>query len=217
MKINLPNQITLARLGMAVIFFVCLAQYEHRHAQMWLLDLSAGLFVIAGISDIVDGYLARKHNQVTSFGRIIDPFVDKILVIGGYVFLAGDGFLDAQQVRTSDVAGWMVVVILGRELLVTSLRGVTEAAGQSFAANAYGKAKMALQSVTIVWVILTVAHPHLVPICTTLRPYLVYLTVIVTFLSAIPYLKMAKGVLSQMAVVPSAPVQLPKTATKLPS
>lgn len=203
LKINLPNQITLARLGMAVVFFACLAQYDGRVAEprTWLLDLSAALFVIAGISDIIDGYLARKQNQVTSFGRVIDPFVDKILVIGAYIFLAGDGFLSAQQVRTSDVAGWMVVVILGRELLVTSLRGVTEAAGQSFAANAYGKAKMALQSTTVVWVLLTVAHQDLIPICTFLRPYLVYLTVLVTFLSVIPYLHMARGVLSQMAVV----------------
>lgn len=203
LKINLPNQITLARLGMAVVFFACLAQYDGRvtEPRTWLLDLSAALFVIAGISDIIDGYLARKQNQVTSFGRVIDPFVDKILVIGAYIFLAGDGFLDADQVRTSDVAGWMVVVILGRELLVTSLRGVTEAAGQSFAANAYGKAKMALQSTTVVWALLTVAHPDLIPICTFLRPYLVYLTVLVTFLSVIPYLHMARGVLSQMAVV----------------
>lgn len=202
MKINLPNQITLARLVMAVIFFICLAQYDHRQPRPWLLDLSAALFVIAGISDIVDGYLARKQNQVTSFGRVIDPFVDKILVIGGYIFLAGEGFLDAGQNRASDVAGWMVVVILGRELLVTSLRGVTEASGKSFAANAYGKAKMALQSTTIVWVVLTVAHPNLVPICTQLRPFMVYLTVVVTLLSVVPYLHMARGILSQMAVVP---------------
>ena len=201
MKINLPNQITIARLFVAIIFFVCLAQYETRSpSAKWLLDVSAGLFFIAAMSDIVDGYLARKHNQVTSFGRVIDPFVDKILVIGAYIFLAGDGFLDVNQNRTSDVSGWMVVVILGRELLVTSLRGATEADGQSFAANVYGKMKMLLQSTTVIWVLLTVAHPDWIPICTTLRPYLVYLTVIVTFLSAIPYLRMARGILSEMSV-----------------
>jgi CDP-diacylglycerol--glycerol-3-phosphate 3-phosphatidyltransferase len=202
MKINLPNQITIARLFMAIIFFACLAQYEARSpsSSRWLLDLSATLFVIAGISDIVDGYLARKHNQVTSFGRVIDPFVDKILVIGAYIFLAGEGFLDASHHRTSDVAGWMVVVILGRDLLVTSLRGITEAGGQSFAANIYGKLKMLLQSVTVVWVLLTVAHPQWIPLCTYLRPFVVHLTVVVTVLSVIPYLRMARGVLSQMSV-----------------
>ncbi|MBI4579717.1 MAG: CDP-diacylglycerol--glycerol-3-phosphate 3-phosphatidyltransferase [Planctomycetes bacterium] len=202
MRINLPNQITLARLAMAVVCFACLAQYEARAGRpgAWLLDLSAVLFTIAGLTDIVDGYLARKQNQVTSFGRVIDPFVDKILVLGAYIFLAGDGFLDAGGRRTSDVAGWMVVVILGRELLVTSLRGVTEAAGQSFAANAYGKAKMFLQSVTVVWVMLTVAHPQGLATCAAIRPVLVYVMVAITFLSVIPYLRMARGVLSQMAV-----------------
>ncbi len=204
MKINLPNQITLGRLAVSIIFFACLAQFDVRaaHPRMWLLDLCSVLYLIAGISDIVDGYLARKQNQVTSFGRILDPFVDKILVIGAYVFLAGEGFLDASGHHVSNVAGWMVVVILGRELLVTSLRGVTEASGQSFAANAYGKAKMLLQSVTIVWVMVTIAHPNWIPVCTMLRPYMVYLTVIVTFLSVIPYLRMARGVLSQMSVAP---------------
>lgn len=203
MKINLPNQITIARLFMAIIFFACLAQYETRSRQsLWLLDLSAALFTIAAITDIIDGYLARKDNQVTSFGRVMDPFVDKILVIGAYIFLSGDGFLDSNLRRTSDVAGWMVVVILGRELLVTSLRGVTEAGGQSFGANIYGKAKMVLQSVAVVWVLVTVAHPNWVPLFTFLRPYVVYLTVIVTLLSVFPYLRMARGILSQMSVAP---------------
>lgn len=202
MKINLPNQITIARLFLAVIFFACLAQFDAQVQPMrlWLLDVSAALFLVAAISDIVDGYLARKQNQVTSFGRVIDPFVDKILVIGAYVFLAGDGFLDPRDHKISDVAAWMVVVILGRELLVTSLRGVTEASGQAFGANAYGKAKMALQSTTVVWILLTLAHPHSLAFFANLRPALVYLTVIVTFLSVIPYLRMARGVLSQMSV-----------------
>lgn len=204
MKINLPNQITIARLFMAIIFFACLAQYETRSAQTarWLLDLSAGLFIVACITDFIDGYLARLQNQVTSFGRVIDPFVDKILVIGAYVFLASDGFMDANHHLTSDVADWMVVVILGRELLVTSLRGVTEASGQSFGANIYGKMKMVLQSIAVVWVLVTVAHPDWIQFLTTLRPYVVYLTVAVTLLSAFPYLRMARGILSQMSVTP---------------
>ena len=201
-RINLPNQITLARLFLAVVFFVCLAQVDARGGgpKPWLLDVCAGLFFVAAISDVIDGYLARKHNQITSFGRIFDPFVDKILVIGAYIFLAGDGFLDPAGRRLSDVAGWMVVVILGRELLVTGLRGVTEASGQDFSANVHGKAKMVLQSVTVVWVLLTVAHPRLWPLATDLRPFMVYLTVIVTLLSGFSYLRMARGVLSQTSM-----------------
>jgi CDP-diacylglycerol---glycerol-3-phosphate 3-phosphatidyltransferase len=199
MKINLPNQITIARLFMAVIFFICLAQFEARadKPKLWLLDLSAVLFIIAALSDIVDGYLARKHNQVTTFGRVIDPFVDKILVLGAYLFLAGDGFIDKTGQRTSDVAMWMVVVILGRELLVTSLRAATEASGESFAANVYGKVKMALQSTTVGWILVTLAHPHSLAAFARWRAPLVYLTVVVTLLSVFSYLYMARRLLSE--------------------
>jgi len=202
MKINLPNQITLGRLFLAVVFFLCLAQFDARSGELnaRVLEGCAILFLIAALSDVLDGYLARKQNQVTSFGRVIDPFVDKILVIGAYIFLAGEGFLGQGGEKISNVAGWMVVVILGRELLVTSLRGVTEAAGQAFGANVYGKAKMLLQSTTVVWILLTLAHPQSLAFFVPARPILVYLTVIVTFLSVVPYLRMARGVLSQTSV-----------------
>lgn len=200
MKINLPNQITIARLFIAVIFFICLAQFSAREPTLWLLDLGAVLFVIAAITDIIDGYLARKHNQVTSLGRILDPFVDKILVIGAYAFLAGDGFVDAEGTKISDVAIWMLVVIFGRELLVTSLRGVTEAEGQSFASNIYGKAKMLLQTITVVYILLTVAHPDSLADFAQYRPAILYLTVVVTLLSMLSYLYMARGVLLHASV-----------------
>lgn len=202
MKINLPNQITISRLFLAIVFFGCIAQFNIRDQvpQRWLMDLSAGLFIFAALTDVLDGYLARKHNQITSFGRVIDPFVDKMLVIGAYVFMAGDGFVDHDGSVVTYVRDWMVVVILGRELLVTSLRGVTEASGQSFGANFYGKAKMLLQSITASWVMFKVAHPGAPPVLVAMTPYLVYLTVIVTLLSVVPYLRMARSVLREMAV-----------------
>ncbi len=202
MRINLPNQITIARLLVAIVFFVCLAQFSAQapEPRLWLLDVCAALFFVAGLTDIVDGYLARKQNQETSFGRVIDPFVDKMLVIGAYVFLAGDGFVDQSGLKVSDVAGWMVVVILGRELLVTSLRGVTEASGQAFAATVYGKVKMFVQSTAVMWVLLTLAHRGLPAFLIACRPLVVYLAVVVTVLSVIPYLRMARGVLMHTSV-----------------
>lgn len=202
---NLPNQITLARLLMSIVFFVVLAQFDMAAAspKPWLLDVGAVLFVVAALSDILDGYLARKHNQVTSFGRVLDPFVDKILILGAYIFLAGDGFVDNQGCVISDVVPWMVVVILGRELLVTSLRGATEATGRAFGANVHGKVKMFLQSVTVVWVLLTVAHPARLAFFAQLRPWVVHLTVLVTVLSAFSYLRAGKSVLSQTPVADS--------------
>lgn len=203
LRINLPNQITILRLILSVAFFCCVARFDARRPRLWLLDVAFVLFVVAGLSDVLDGYLARKWKQITSFGRVIDPFVDKILVIGAYIFLAGDGFVNRQGVKVSDVSAWMVVIILGRELLVTSLRGVSEAAGQSFGATVYGKAKMALQSITVGWVLVTVAHPDgffgLAPF-TVGRVIMLYLTVGVTFVSMIPYLWSARGILSQTSV-----------------
>lgn len=196
-KINLPNQITIGRLLLAIVFFVCLEQYDAKAPNAWLMDLSAILFIIAALTDIVDGYLARKHNQVTSFGRVIDPFVDKILVLGAYIFLAGEGFIDADGRKVTDVAMWMVVLILGRELLVTSLRGVTEAAGTSFGANIHGKAKMFLQSVTVGWILFTVAHPQSLAFAAKLRLPLIYLMVIITVLSGFSYLHAARHLLSE--------------------
>ncbi len=205
MKINLPNQITIARLFLSVILFVCLAFFSVNEPQpkLWLLDVCTALFLIAALSDALDGYLARKHNEITSFGRILDPFVDKILVCGTFAFLAGDGFVNTQGVLISDVQAWMLVVILGRELLVTSLRGVTEGGGQSFGANLYGKTKMVLQSATAVVVMVTVAHPDTVfggSFFTYCRVVMLYLTVIVTLLSMLSYLHAARGVLLHMSV-----------------
>ena len=201
MKINLPNQITIGRLFLSIIFFFMIAQFRARTEppSLWLMDWCAGLFIIAGLTDIVDGYLARKHNQITAFGRVIDPFVDKMLVIGAYMFLAGQGFIDRDGRSLTYVQDWMVVIILGRELLVTSLRGVTEASGRSFAANFYGKVKMFLQTFTASWVMFKVAHPGAPPVLVAMTPWLVYLTVAITFLSAVPYLRMARGVLTQMS------------------
>lgn len=202
MKINLPNQITIARLFLAIVFFVCLAEFDGRVAapRWWILDVSAALFIIAAITDIIDGYLARKYHQITSFGRVIDPFVDKILVIGAYVFMAGDRFTNDAGENISLIRDWMVLVVLGRELLVTSLRGVTEAAGQSFGANIYGKLKMLVQSVTVVWVLLRLSHPDWPAILVDFTPYLVYIMVAVTALSLLPYLKASRAILSQMSV-----------------
>ncbi len=205
LRINLPNRITILRLLLAVVFFVCLAQFEARAAvpRLWLLDVAAALFILAGLTDILDGHLARKYGQITSFGRVIDPFVDKILVIGAYAFLAGDDFVSGDGQNTSGVAVWMVVVILARELLVTSLRGVSEASGKAFGANVYGKAKMLLQVVTVCWVLFALAHPVqadsslLWRFLVGCKPVMLYLTVIVTCLSMIPYLWSARAVLSQ--------------------
>jgi CDP-diacylglycerol--glycerol-3-phosphate 3-phosphatidyltransferase len=200
MKINLPNQITIIRLLLSAILFTCLAMFSVEDRQTWLIDSAGVLFLVAALSDALDGYLARKHNQITSLGRILDPFVDKILVCGTYAFLAGNSFVNENGVNVTDVAVWMVVVILSRELLVSSLRSVTEAGGQSFGANIYGKAKMILQSITAIWILFSVGHPDSFLGSSgfmTARLIVLYLTVAVTVLSMVSYVWSARHVFLQ--------------------
>ncbi len=99
-------------------------------------------FVIAASTDFLDGWWARRFNQVTKLGRVLDPFVDKIIVTAALVALVGQG--------DSQIAPWMVTVILGREFLVTSLRAMVEGQGGDFSARWLGKWKMLVQCAAIV-------------------------------------------------------------------
>jgi CDP-diacylglycerol---glycerol-3-phosphate 3-phosphatidyltransferase len=127
--LNVPNQLTVLRLLLSVVLFGLIA-LEYYLAGMFVFAVAAG-------TDWLDGYWARKYGQVTNLGRILDPFVDKIIVCGTFIFLAA--------VPTSGVHAWMAVVIVGRELLVTALRSYLEGEGADFSAVMSGKLKMAVQ------------------------------------------------------------------------
>jgi CDP-diacylglycerol--glycerol-3-phosphate 3-phosphatidyltransferase len=131
-NLNLPNAITFARLGLSLVLFGMMSA-----GVGWLW--SAGLFVFAVLTDVLDGWIARKWQLVTQLGRIMDPFVDKFITGGVFLFL-----LPYPQ---SGVNPWMVVIVIGREMLVTSLRGFLEQRGADFSASASGKLKMFLQCV----------------------------------------------------------------------
>lgn len=198
MNLNLPNKITIGRLILAVIFFSLLSQYSQRSPQLYLLDISIVLFVIAAVSDILDGYLARKYGQETALGRILDPLVDKVLVCGAFVIFAGSGFVDETGHNVTEVSAWMVVVIVGRELLVTGLRGFNESMGQAFGASVYGKAKMWTQSIAAPAILLIIAHEkawNLGTTAATIKSTLAWLTVIVTTLSMTQYLYRSRQVI----------------------
>jgi CDP-diacylglycerol--glycerol-3-phosphate 3-phosphatidyltransferase len=129
--LNVPNVLTTARLVLAVIVFVLVPLEEYFAALI--------VFTIAATTDWVDGYWARRYDQVTQVGRIFDPFVDKIIVCGIFVFLAAE--------PQSGIAAWMAVVVVGREMLVTALRGFIEQSGGDFSAKMAGKLKMVFQCV----------------------------------------------------------------------
>ena len=133
---NLPNQLTSARLLLSVVMFGFITRDYYL--------TSFVLFVIAAGTDWLDGYYARKYGQVTTLGRILDPFADKVIVCGTFIFLVADK-------RMHDIPGglraWMVVVIVGRELLVTALRSFIEDRGSDFSAKLSGKLKMVFQCI----------------------------------------------------------------------
>jgi len=148
---TLPNLITIVRLLLAVVFFGILERIDRAApaAEISLLGAWAmGIFAAAALSDILDGHLARKWQVVSTFGRIMDPLVDKTLVLGGFIYLASPLFLPISEHRMpgSGIAAWMVVTILLRELLVTGLRSYFESRGVPFPADWSGKLKMFIQS-----------------------------------------------------------------------
>lgn len=131
--LNLPNCLTIGRLALAVVLFVLLA--------FGYLATGFVVFVIAASTDWLDGYVARRRGETTTLGRILDPFVDKVVVIGSFVFL----LLEDE----SGLVPWMVTVVVARELLVTGLRSYLEGESVAFGADWMGKVKMAVQCVAI--------------------------------------------------------------------
>jgi len=130
---NVPNQLTAGRFVLSIVLFVLLPLD-------WYLS-SLVVFVLAATTDWMDGYWARKYGQVTTLGRIFDPFVDKIIICGTFIFLVAD--------PGSHIQAWMAVVVVGRELLVTALRGFLEGEGANFSAVMSGKLKMVLQCLAV--------------------------------------------------------------------
>ncbi len=136
--LTIPNILTLARLPLSVILFVCI------YREQWLAGLI--VFGIAALTDWLDGFLARRLNQQSAIGRSLDPLIDKVMIGGAFIY-----FL---RVKGTGLTEWMVTVVIGRELLITGLRGIMETQGVKFGADWLGKLKTTLQCVVIVVILL---------------------------------------------------------------
>lgn len=133
-SLNVPNLLTLARLVLAVVLFAMIS-----FGSSWIA--AAVMFVAAAATDALDGYIARKYGLVTTLGRIMDPFADKIIVCGAFLFLVAQ--------PQSGVNAWMALVVFGREMFITSLRAFLEQHGRDFSAVWSGKIKMVLQCAAV--------------------------------------------------------------------
>ena len=124
-----PNLLSLSRLPLAAGLFACIS-YE-----AWAAGLA--VFAAAAVTDALDGWLARRMGLVSAVGRALDPLTDKVLLGGAFIYLL--------RVPAAGLTEWVVTTLIARELLVTGLRGMAEAAGVSFAADRWGKLKTGVQ------------------------------------------------------------------------
>ena len=137
--VNLPNLLTFARLLLIPVFILLLSQPGPRHAIG-----AAIVFVVAALTDLLDGYFARRRAEVTRLGRLLDPIADKLLVLSGLILL----------VENHRVSAVIAVLMIGREVAVTGIRAIASAEGIVMSAETSGKYKMTAQVIAIVLLIL---------------------------------------------------------------
>jgi CDP-diacylglycerol---glycerol-3-phosphate 3-phosphatidyltransferase len=163
---QIPNILTFGRLILTVVFLLMILLSPRFYAEggrsfPGFLDLALMVFLIAGLTDAIDGLIARKLNVTTKFGRMLDPLVDKVLVCGAFVCFAiiGEPKLFDFDPATMAIIRWSVAgVIILREAYVTILRHIAEGRGVNFSATFSGKIKMLLQSFAIGIVVIKTAH-----------------------------------------------------------
>ena len=159
----IPNILTFGRVVLTVVFLImvlCSPGPDAENRSSFLL-IAFVLFVVAGVTDIIDGRVARKLNVTSKFGRMVDPLADKVLVCGAFICFAiiGEPKLFNLHTYTLKIIHWGVAgILILREVYVTTLRHIAEARGINFAATASGKIKMFLQSFAIGTVIIKMAH-----------------------------------------------------------
>jgi CDP-diacylglycerol--glycerol-3-phosphate 3-phosphatidyltransferase len=203
---SLPNYLTITRIVLAFFLFAIL------HAVGWaeeqgrvglagegttaaavlgsvrlLLNGALAIFVLAAVSDVLDGQVARYFGLVTDFGRIADPFADKVIVSGAFLFLT--------TIAASGVSAWMVVIIVARESLVDGIRGFVEARSIPFPASFWGKAKMVLQSICIGTILYTLANARDAAWAFYVTRTLLFLTIAITAFSGVVYVVRARAIL----------------------
>ena len=168
---TLPNILTCVRVLLIPVFMV-LAYQNNMPCDIAALIV----YVVACLTDYVDGYLARKNNQVTNFGKFMDPVADKLRVMAALLIFIEDGTIPA----------WAVAIILGREFIVSALRMVAASEGLVIAANMWGKAKTMITMITLIFLLCPIGPILLGPV--SLQDIMIWITVIITAISGTTYI-----------------------------
>jgi CDP-diacylglycerol--glycerol-3-phosphate 3-phosphatidyltransferase len=169
---NLPNALTLARIFLVPIVVAVLLTVEIQHWAFW----GASLFLGAALTDMLDGYLARRRNQVTTLGQLLDPIADKLLISAALISL----------VQLKIAPAWMVVIIIGREFAVSGLRSIAAHEGFTVKVSTLGKGKMVTQVAAVVGLILGQRYGGWVQQTATL---LLYAVVVIALVSMVQYFR----------------------------
>ncbi|MGV8144949.1 MAG: CDP-diacylglycerol--glycerol-3-phosphate 3-phosphatidyltransferase [Alkaliphilus sp.] len=177
---NLANKITIARILLIPLFMVTLLSRIPYGG-----EIAAFIFIIAALTDSLDGYIARKRKMVTNFGKFMDPLADKLLVSAALISL----------VEMGEISAWVVFIIIGRELTISILRAVAAAEGLVIAASWWGKFKTVTQ-VTAIIIILLGNYPFKL-IGLPLDSIALGVAVIVTIISGFDYIKINKHILDE--------------------
>ena len=178
MSMNLPNQLTIFRVILIPFFvFFLLAPYFEGYGNF----IAVAIFIIASFTDFLDGYLARKHNLVTNFGKFMDPLADKLLVSSALICLIEKGLL----------ASWIVVIIISREFIISGFRLIASDNGVVIAASYWGKFKTVFQMLMVITLILNFP----IPAFQMLGTILTYIALALTVISLADYVIKNKNVL----------------------
>ena len=175
---NTPNKLTVARMIIVPFLVVFLLTGWGGDANRYI---SLALFVVASVTDWFDGYLARKNNLVTNFGKFMDPLADKLLVCSAVICM----------IELNRLPAWFVIIIIGREFIISGFRLIAAENGIVIAANYWGKFKTASQMIMIILLIL-----HFDGIFVTLEQIFIWLSLALTIISLITYIWQNKSVLS---------------------
>ena len=175
---NLPNKLTLFRVVLIPFFvFFLLAPFFEGYGNY----IAVAIFIVASLTDLLDGKIARKYNLVTNFGKFMDPLADKLLVCSAMICLISTGQLPA----------WIVIIIISREFIISGFRLIASVNGVVIAASYWGKFKTTFQMLMVIVLILNIEHPVFEVIGTVL----IYVSLALTIISLIDYIIKNKDVL----------------------
>ena len=175
---NLPNKLTLLRVLMIPFFVVCLL-WEGGQNQT-LRYVSAAVFIVASLTDMLDGKIARKYNLVTNFGKFMDPLADKLLVCSELICM----------IELDQLPAWMVIIIISREFIISGFRLVAADNGVVIAASYWGKFKTTFQMIGVVLLILNIEALSMITAA------VVWIALILTVVSLVDYIVKNIGILT---------------------